>query len=414
MTAPGLRCWPLVALALGISTSDLSAGEPDAAWDSYRSNDEAQRVHEYKPEPLPDLKPGERPAIDSDEAGLWMVMDRVETELRTSGRVVDDPALNAYLRRIVCRLAPDYCDDLRIYVVRTPHFNATMAPNGVMQVWTGLLLRCQNEAQLAYILGHEIAHYRRRHSVQNWRNASNTADALAFVQLLTSAAGVGFVGALAQFAGASAIFAYSRDQEREADALGLQMVIAAGYDPREAAKTWRGLMRERDAGDDSKDKPIFFASHPPTEERVETLETEAKEADVANAEIGADAFRDVVRPLRSAWIEDELRRRRLAQSEVLLQRLTEADTSGELRFFQGEIFRLRRTDDDNKRAIDLYLQALQGVNAPAETHRSLGFVYWDSGEDGKAAESFRTFLALQPDAGDAAMIQSYIDKLDKN
>ena len=85
-----------------------------------------------------------------------------------------------------------------------------------------------------------------------------------------------------------------------------------------------------------------------------------------------------------------------------------------MRFFQGEIFRLRRTDDDNKRAIDLYLQALEGANAPPETHRSLGFVYWDSGEDGKAAESFRTFLALQPDAGDAAMIRSYVDKLDKN
>lgn len=411
---PGSVRSVLVAASACLFAAEVNAREPEAEWQSYRSNDETQNIHEYKPEPLPDLKPGERPAIDSDEAGLWMVMDRVEEELRRSGRVVDDPALNAYLRRIVCRLAPDYCDELRIYVVRTPHFNATMAPNGVMQVWTGLLLRCQNEAQLAYILGHEIAHYRRRHSVQNWRNASNTADAMAFVQLFTSAAGVGFVGALAQLAGASAIFAYGRDQEREADELGLQMVIDAGYDPREAAKSWHGLMRERDADPDNEDKPIFFASHPPTEERVETLEAKAAAADVANSEIGADSFAAIVSPLRSDWLQDELKRRRLEQSEVLLRRLAEADTSGELRFFQGEIHRLRRTDDDNKRAIDLYLQALDGSDAPAETHRSLGFVYWDTGDDDKAAQSFRTFLSLQPDTGDAAMIQSYIDKLDKN
>lgn len=407
-------CGVLIAASAWLFAAELTAGEPEAEWQSYRSSDETQRIHEYKPEPLPDLKPGERPALDSDEAGLWMVMDRVEEALRRSGRVVDDPALNAYLRRIVCRLAPDYCDELSIYVVRTPHFNATMAPNGVMQVWTGLLLRCQNEAQLAYILGHEIAHYRRRHSVQNWRNATQTADAMAFVQLFTSAAGVGFVGALAQLAGASAIFAYGRDQEREADELGLQMLIAAGYDPREAAKSWHGLMLEREADPDSEDKPIFFASHPPTEERVETLEAKAAAADVAGSEIGADRFAEAVRPLRAAWLEDELKRRRLEQSEVLLRRLAEADASGELRFYQGEIHRLRRTDDDNRRAIDLYLQALDGPNAPAETHRSLGFVYWDTGENDRAADAFRTFLSLQPDAGDAAMIQSYIDKLDKD
>lgn len=404
----------LVAVSACLFAAEPSAGEPEADWQSYRSSDETRNVHDYKPEPLPDLKPGDRPAADSLEGGLWMVMDRAEEELRGSGRVISDPALDAYLRRIVCRLAPDYCDELRIYVVRTPHFNATMAPNGVMQVWTGLLLRCQNEAQLAYILGHEIAHYRRRHSVQNWRNASNTADALALVQLFTSAAGVGFVGSLAQLAGASAIFAYSRDQEREADELGLRMVIEAGYDPREAAKSWRGLMRERDADPDSEDRPIFFASHPPTAERVETLEAKAAETDVTDREIGAERFADAVRPLRSAWLRDELKRRRLEQSEVLLRRLAEADASGELRFFQGEIHRLRRTDDDNKRAIDLYQQALDGSDAPAETHRSLGFVYWDTGDDDKAARSFRNFLSLRPDAGDAAMIQSYIDKLDGN
>jgi predicted Zn-dependent protease len=116
-----------------------------------------------------DIKPGEKPALESDEAGLWMMMDEVETNLKTSGRVEHDPDLNDYVNKILCKLQPDYCNDIRYVIVQTPHFNASMAPNGFMQVWTGLMLRAQNEAQLAYVLGHEMGHYQRRHSLKQWR-----------------------------------------------------------------------------------------------------------------------------------------------------------------------------------------------------------------------------------------------------
>ena len=97
-----------------------------------------------------------RPALETDEGGLWGMMDREETRLRRSPFVVRDAELNKYLQDLVCRLGGDHCPDIRVHVVRTPLFNATMAPNGMMQVWTGLLLRAENEAQLAAILGHEI------------------------------------------------------------------------------------------------------------------------------------------------------------------------------------------------------------------------------------------------------------------
>jgi len=93
-----------------------------------------------------DIAPGEIPPPESDEAGLWMVMDRAEQRLRASGRMVEDPALNGYVRDLVCELSPDYCGAVRLYIVRAAGFNASMAPNGVLHVWTGLLLRVQNEA----------------------------------------------------------------------------------------------------------------------------------------------------------------------------------------------------------------------------------------------------------------------------
>ena len=108
--------------------------------------------------PSDSLQPGERPGLETTESGLWMQMDRLENRLKGSGRIVEDDALDAYLRNIVCRLEPAHCPNIRIYVVDVPYFNASMAPNGMMQVWAGLLVRSENEAQLAFVLGHELAH----------------------------------------------------------------------------------------------------------------------------------------------------------------------------------------------------------------------------------------------------------------
>jgi predicted Zn-dependent protease len=219
------------------------------------------------PGALGDMQPSQRLDPSSDEAGLWMYMDRIEDRLKTSGRLVTDPELNAYVRQIVCKLDQVHCSDIRIYIVDTPHFNASMAPNGCLQVWTGLILRAQNEAQLAYVLGHEMAHYLRRHSLQQWRTVRNTSNVLSFLSLATAAAGVGFAGDLAQLIAMGAIFAYSRDQEREADDIGFEMMAHVGYEPVQASRIWGDLLAEEGEAGEKSGKSIFFAAHPTTKDR---------------------------------------------------------------------------------------------------------------------------------------------------
>ena len=114
-----------------------------------------------------------RPELESDEGGLWAMMDREERRLRRSPFALRDARLQAYVQGIACRLAGEHCPDVRVHLVRTPYFNASMAPNGMMQVWTGLLLRVDNEAQLAAVLGHEIGHYLARHAVETLRDAKS-------------------------------------------------------------------------------------------------------------------------------------------------------------------------------------------------------------------------------------------------
>jgi predicted Zn-dependent protease len=364
---------------------------------------------------LSDIQPGQRPDPSSDEAGLWMSMERVEEKLSTSGKIVTNPELNAYMRAVTCKVSPEYCNDIRIYVVDTPHFNASMAPNGFMEIWTGSLLRCQNEAQLAVIISHEIAHYLRRHIVQQWRNVKNTGNALVFFQLATAAAGVGYAGDIARLVAIGAIFKFSRDEEREADDIGFDMMLQGGYDPREAPKIWEAIIAERDAADDP-EQFIFFSTHPTPKERVETLK---KSADTVIAQgktyqIRQQEYLAAIGPYRASWLRDELQKQDFKAMQVVLDRLIETGYNlAELYFFQGEMFRLRGEEGDAEKAITSYQKALTQNNPPVEIYRSLGLVYWRLDQKQDARQYLEQYLKMNPGAFDAEMIKSYLNELEK-
>jgi hypothetical protein len=72
------------------------------------------------------IPPGYQPDEARDEKGLWMEIEKYELSLNKSALLVRDPELNNYLQRIVCRVAAEYCDDIRVYLVRNPGFNASM------------------------------------------------------------------------------------------------------------------------------------------------------------------------------------------------------------------------------------------------------------------------------------------------
>lgn len=363
------------------------------------------------PGALADLKAGERPAADTEEAGIWMMVDRLEREVRTSGALVNDPALDGYLRGVVCRLVPEQCQAVRIYLVETPYFNASMAPNGALQVWTGLLLRAQNEAQLAYVLGHEIAHYERRHTLQLWRDLRTKANAAMVFSVLTAGVGLGVLGLLGELAALGSVLAFSRDNEREADEIGLTMMTDAGYDPREAVRIWEALEEERTAAGQSRPF-VFFATHPPTDERIGTLRTLAAKAGATATTVGRERFLDATVSHRAEWLRDELQLREFKGSQVVLDHLHASGSHpGEVDYFQGELYRLRAEQGDAAKAITAYEQALAAGEAPVEVHRGLGLVWMKTGERARARSAFQQYLEARPDADDREMIRVYIEQL---
>ncbi|MDP1692434.1 MAG: M48 family metallopeptidase [Burkholderiaceae bacterium] len=346
-----------------------------------------------------------RPDLAGDEGGLWALMDREETKLRRSSFLVRDPTLRNYLSSLACKLAGEHCPDVRVYPVRTPLFNASMAPNGMMQVWTGLLLRVENEAQLAAVLGHEIGHYLQRHSIERLRDAQARS---AFATLLAPFGIVGLVGQLGALAG---LLAYSREHEREADRIGIALMTKAGHDPREAAKVWANIRDELSAGPagDPAKRSVMFATHPGIEERQVLLEQMAADK---SGFVGESEYQAIVEPMLWDLCEDELKRAQYDESIVLLDRHCEKrPRRGDLRWFRGEARRLRAQGDDIERAVADFNAALTLDKPPAQAHRSLGFIQREQGRKEDAAASFSRYLEALPAAPDAGLVQSYLSEL---
>jgi hypothetical protein len=353
-----------------------------------------------------------RPDTASDEGGLWALMDREERRIRRSAFLLRDQALNRYVGEMVCGMAGDHCPDVRTYLVRVPWFNASMAPNGMMQVWSGLLLRMSNEAQLAAVLGHEIGHYLERHSLERLRDAKSRSAFAQFLGIALSAAGAGSAAPLAELAILAGGFAYSRDQERDADRIGLELMTGAGYAPLEASQVWAQLLEEQKAGDREEDwsGSFLFASHPPGEERQKALEELAAAKDASAGATGTDRYRTMLAGHRKEFLQDELRRRKPSESLVLLERMLKgAPDDGELEYFRGEALRLRAREGDLARAVEVYGQAAAKPGAPPELYRSLGLVERSLAHGEASQAAFRRYLELKPHAEDAAMIRNYLE-----
>lgn len=344
-----------------------------------------------------------RPETATDEGGLWALMDREETRLRRSPFAIRDPGLQARVQDIACRLAGPHCPDVRVYLMRTPFFNASMAPNGMMQVWSGLMLRVENEAQLAAVLGHELGHYLARHSVERLRSAKNHSSAA------TVAAMFGVVGAIAQLGVMASLSGYSRDHEREADRIGVTLMRDAGYDPAEAAKIWQNLLLETRANPDGRTPNPLFGSHPAPEERMETL---GKIAEAIPGGVSKEAEWDhTVKPFLKDWLADEVKRGQREESLALLNRMVARSPNPMYLYARGETYRLRGGEGDLDAALADYLAAASAGGEPPETHRSLGTVYRARQKAPEAKASFQRYLDLAPNAPDALMIKSYLEEM---
>jgi predicted Zn-dependent protease len=179
--------------------------------------------------------------------------------------------LNAAVQRVGERIVaaadvPDW--DWQFSVIDDPTPNAFALPGGYVGVHTGLSQVVQNEDQLAAVIAHEIGHVAARHHAERV-----SREALVQTGVSTVAGGTGLADLLSAGATLGLILPFSREQESEADAIGLRYMAEAGYDPRAALEVWRNFARLGGSGG-----PQFLATHPAPEERLKRLEALLPEA----------------------------------------------------------------------------------------------------------------------------------------
>jgi predicted Zn-dependent protease len=332
------------------------------------------------------------PDAGSDEAGLWMQVAKAEDDIKTSSALIRDPALNDYVHAIVCQVAGAACAGLRIYIVEAPGLNIIALPNGALVIWTGTLLRAQNEAQLAHLLGHELAHYQHRDSLSQFHRMLDTSGVVALLGVAASGAGIDFVGTPASMAALSARYAHSESEEDAADSTGFAAAVAAGYDPGAAAQMWRDA------------DPAFLKIHP-GDDRPATLQALAQQVPKrAVWKTGADSYRAATAAWQERWIQDELRR---SDCVALFTRLS-ASGRGLFRYGLGEAYRKRGLPGDAVLAQAAFRAALAAPDAPPLAWRGLGLIAMQSGDKAAAHNAFAQYRARSPDADDKAMIDYYL------
>ena len=345
-----------------------------------------------------------------DERGLWMEMDEEERKLRDSRFMVKDPELVGYIRSVLCRtVGEERCRNVRLYIQHTPEFNATMAPNGMMLVNTGLLLRVRSEAELASVLGHEFGHFELRHSLQGFKRQRAAGDLMTWAQILAPNSSGAFQSGVV-----GAFFAFNRAQEKEADLKGLSYLAASPYPSSVAPNIWERLMAEQDATGEGRKRKVthsrsasFSDTHPSDLTRATYLREEAAKigdkGDVAEA-----AYRSGMAKWLPVLLDDQVKLNDFGGTEFLLKMLAGDSWTADLLYSRAELYRQRGNPRDLVSAAQFYQEAIDKGCAIAEARRGLGLALLRSQQVEQGRAALRQYLSEKPDATDASMIAMLI------
>jgi len=256
-------------------TAALLAGICATAWLALPSPVSAS---EEIQDQLPEMGTAAQAALSvEDEYNIGRMVMR---NLRASGAIVDDPEISEYMQSLGLRLSSLAHDgntdrQFNFFLVGSREINAFALPGGFVGVNSGLLLETSNESELAGVLAHEISHVTQRHiarsvEAQSRTSLLTTAAMLAAI-LIGAAAGGGSdvtMGAIAAAQGmsAQAQINFTRENEAEADRIGIGVLAAAGFDPNAMPAFFETMFRRTQLGPDQ--VPAMLRSHPVTSDRI--------------------------------------------------------------------------------------------------------------------------------------------------
>ena len=363
----------------------------------------------------------ERPSLgDTEEQRMAQENGR---KFEAENEMWNDPLLEAYVTAVVQRIvavAKPRPFAYRMRIVKSPSINAFTFGGGLLYVNAGLLGRVDNEAQLAMVLAHEIAHVTERHVPKGIETAYGLQVA---AQLATQAAPSAPLPADAlqkayDYAMNAAVNGHGRRQETEADEVGLDYMTRAGYDPRESPHTFEVLLKEY--GDSSAIKNFFWENHPTNTARIERTTWLVKDKYGAAAAgrqpvVDTDEFRQRTRGVVVALGLLDYNQKRFDGARAMFEKAARVDAAdARPHYYLGKIALDTGVGRD---AIDGAIAHLVSATAAnplyAPAYRELGLAYSRQGDTAKAVAALTRYVTLAPNSDDAGQIHNAIRQLQR-
>lgn len=376
--------------------------------------------------------------LSTTEAMLDEESEKAEEYIKRSAARIKDTPLESYVQGVANKSAGEFSDEVTVYLLKSPAFNAFMMPNGTMGVNSGLMLRVETEDELALILGHEFGHFYENHSLERHaavRNANYALTALTFASAGTYAATGTYVNSsIASTAVIAGYFSFNRNQESEADRIGLEKVENTGYDSATAIRLWENLDKEKKASSlraIRKRHSTLYDTHPTNIKRLGALKASAglaEEDEIARGSIeNRRNYRARIRPHLLEWLNNEIDRRDAGATLNLLDRLDDIEQDkgvllytrarvmdralSNKRLKKDKVTRALMADKSFDDVIDLLTESSKHADAPAVVYRELGNSLYKKEDFPAAITAFERYLSLAPNAEDKLLVNSLLDEM---
>lgn len=214
-----------------------------------------------------------------DEATESRLGEEAFAEIKAKSKISRDPQISAVVQRVAQRIAQvsGLEEDWEFIVIEGKQVNAFALPGGKIAVYTGMIPVAQDETGLATVLGHEVGHVMARHAAERISQSQVIQAGTGIASVLLGGATGADPNTVAALLGAGATYGiqlpFSRQQELEADRIGLTLMARAGYDPRAAVGFWQRMAQANKGG-----PPEFLSTHPSDETRIARIEQLLPEA----------------------------------------------------------------------------------------------------------------------------------------
>lgn len=343
----------------------------------------------------------DRSRLTPDQKVVWQASDEQDTAFQNIGADYDDPQLTQYVQGVVNRLYPDFHGVIRVHLLKSTVPNAFMMANGSCYVQLGLLPLLQDESGLAMVLSHEGIHFVNQHGVEERTQEGNAVTAALILGVTVPIIGP----ALA----VSSIYGYSVDMENEADRVGYQRYLKAGYPADAAVQPFLALDGYTQAMGIK--ESYFYADHPKLQNRIAYFKAQAIGAPAGGDSGGAHYLATSLNA--RLWVLQELLSRQDQKTLIFLledpARL--ADYPDYAAFYLGAAYALRNGDGDGAHAERLYRQVVAKDPDFAPSYAALGKMLMRRNDNAEAAKMFEDYLKLAPNSADRAYIEADLKQL---